>query len=291
MLHLLHHVNAALRAHTLFERDVDYIVQNDAIVIVDEHTGRTMPGRRWSEGLHQAVEAKEGVRIQNENQTLASITFQNYFRLYSKLSGMTGTADTEAFEFQHIYGLDTVVIPTNRPMQRKDFGDQIYLTLEEKFQAIVEDIKEQVAAKRPILVGTVSIENSELLSRFLTKEKIKHQVLNAKFHSKEADIITQAGCPGVVTIATNMAGRGTDIVLGGNWQAQIKTLENPTDAQIQAIKMNGKSVIIRLSMLVVCILLVQNVMNRVVLITSCVDVQAVKVILAHHAFTYRCKIA
>ncbi len=235
---LLHHVNAALRAHTLFERDVDYIIQDGAIVIVDEHTGRTMPGRRWSEGLHQAIEAKEGVKIQNENQTLASITFQNYFRLYEKLAGMTGTADTEAFEFQHIYGLDTVVVPTNRPMIRKDYGDQIFLTMEEKFEAIVADIKQCVEKGQPTLVGTVSIETSELLSNFLKKEKIKHQVLNAKFHSKEAEIVAQAGRPGVVTIATNMAGRGTDIVLGGNWQAEIKALENPTSEQIDAIKID-----------------------------------------------------
>jgi preprotein translocase subunit SecA len=212
----LHHVNAALRAHKLFHRDVDYIVKENEIVIVDEHTGRTMEGRRWSEGLHQAVEAKEGVKIQNENQTLASITFQNYFRLYQKLSGMTGTADTEAFEFQHIYGLETVVIPTNQPMVRKDKADLIYLTAEEKYEAIVEDIKECVKRGQPALVGTVSIENSELLSRILKKEKIPHKVLNAKFHEQEADIVAQAGKPGSITIATNMAGRGTDIVLGGN---------------------------------------------------------------------------
>lgn len=218
---LLHHVNAALRAHTLFERDVDYIVKEGEVVIVDEHTGRTMQGRRWSEGLHQAIEAKEGVRIQNENQTLASITFQNYFRLYEKLAGMTGTADTEAYEFQQIYGLNTVVLPTNRPMIRKDAGDLVYLTAEEKYAAIVQDIKDRVAEGRPVLVGTISIENSELISNVLTKQGIKHQVLNAKFHAKEADIVAQAGRPGAVTIATNMAGRGTDIVLGGSWQAEV----------------------------------------------------------------------
>lgn len=233
---LLHHVNAGLRAHTLFERNVDYIVQKDEIVIVDEHTGRTMPGRRWSDGLHQAVEAKEGVKIQNENQTLASITFQNYFRLYNKLAGMTGTADTEAFEFQQIYGLDTVVIPTNQPMVRKDMGDLVYLTANEKYAAIVEDIRGCVSRGQPVLVGTVSIENSELLSGILTKEKIPHKVLNAKFHAMEAEIVAQAGQIGAVTIATNMAGRGTDIVLGGNWQAEIAKLENPTSEQIAELK-------------------------------------------------------
>jgi preprotein translocase subunit SecA len=233
---LLHHVNAGLRAHTLFERNVDYIVQKDEIVIVDEHTGRTMPGRRWSDGLHQAVEAKEGVKIQNENQTLASITFQNYFRLYDKLAGMTGTADTEAFEFQQIYGLDTVVIPTNQPMVRKDMGDLVYLTAQEKYGAIVEDIRGCVSRGQPVLVGTVSIENSELLSGILTKENIPHKVLNAKFHAMEAEIVAQAGQLGAVTIATNMAGRGTDIVLGGNWQAEIAALENPTTEQISDIK-------------------------------------------------------
>ncbi|HIF9093549.1 TPA: preprotein translocase subunit SecA [Photobacterium damselae] len=233
---LLHHVNAALRAHVLFERDVDYIVQDGEVVIVDEHTGRTMPGRRWSEGLHQAVEAKEGVKIQNENQTLASITFQNYFRLYEKLSGMTGTADTEAFEFQSIYGLDTVVIPTNRPMARLDHGDLVYMTEAEKFAAIAEDIKERVANGQPCLVGTVSIEKSELLSNALKKAGIKHNVLNAKFHEKEAEIVAQAGYPGAVTIATNMAGRGTDIMLGGSWKAEAEKLENPTDEQIAKLK-------------------------------------------------------
>ena len=237
---LLHHINAALRAHKLFAKDVDYIVKEDQIVIVDEHTGRTMEGRRWSEGLHQAVEAKEGVRIQNENQTLASITFQNYFRLYNKLAGMTGTADTEAFEFNHIYGLETVVIPTNRPMQRKDMPDLIYLTAEEKYEAIVEDIKACVKRGQPTLVGTVSIENSELISRILKKSKIPHKVLNAKFHEHEADIVAQAGKPGAVTIATNMAGRGTDIVLGGNWQAEVEKIENPTEAQIEKIKAEWK---------------------------------------------------
>jgi len=233
---LLHHVNAALRAHTLFVKDVDYIVKDGEVVIVDEHTGRTMAGRRWSEGLHQAIEAKEGVKIQNENQTLASITFQNYFRLYDKLAGMTGTADTEAYEFQQIYGLETVVLPTNRPMVRNDMGDLLYLTEEEKYAAIIEDIRNRVAEGRPVLVGTISIENSERISNVLAKQGIKHQVLNAKFHAKEADIVAQAGQPGAVTIATNMAGRGTDIVLGGNWQAELGKLESPTPEQIEAIK-------------------------------------------------------
>ena len=235
-LNLLHHVHAALKAHYLFQRDVDYIVQNNQIVIVDEHTGRTMPGRRWSDGIHQAVEAKEGVRIQSENQTLASTTFQNYFRLYETLSGMTGTADTEAFEFHQIYGLDVVVIPTNKPMVRKDENDLIYMTAEEKYEAIVEDINATVEEKRPVLVGTASIESSELISTVLKKKKIPHKVLNAKFHAQEAEIIAQAGAPGAVTIATNMAGRGTDIVLGGNWQVEVDALENPTDEQKNKIK-------------------------------------------------------
>jgi preprotein translocase subunit SecA len=233
---LLHHINAALRAHHLFQKDVDYIIKDDKIVIVDEHTGRTMEGRRWSEGLHQAVEAKEGVPIQNENQTLASITFQNYFRLYNKLAGMTGTADTEAFEFQSIYGLETIVLPTNKPMIRDDRADLIYLTTLEKYEAIAEDIEECRKQKRPVLVGTVSIENSELLSNLLKKKKIPHAVLNAKFHEKEADIIAQAGRPGTVTIATNMAGRGTDIVLGGSWMAEVEKLDEPTNEKIEKIK-------------------------------------------------------
>ncbi|KGY13666.1 preprotein translocase subunit SecA [Vibrio tubiashii] len=240
---LLHHVNAALRAHVLFEKNVDYIVNEDGeVVIVDEHTGRTMPGRRWSEGLHQAVEAKEGVKIQNENQTLASITFQNFFRLYEKLSGMTGTADTEAFEFQSIYGLETVVIPTNKPMIRNDMPDVVYRTEQDKFNAIIEDIKDRVAKGQPSLVGTVSIEKSELLSNALKKAKIKHNVLNAKFHEKEAEIVAEAGTPGAVTIATNMAGRGTDIVLGGSWQAQVDKLDNPSQEQIDKIKADWKVV-------------------------------------------------
>ena len=237
---LLHHVMAALRAHKLFQKDVDYIVKDDEIVIVDEHTGRTMEGRRWSEGLHQAIEAKEGVNIQNENQTLASITFQNYFRIYDKLSGMTGTADTEAFEFQHIYGLETVIMPTNMPMVRDDRADLIYLTAEEKFEAILEDIKDCVKRGQPVLIGTISIETSEFLSDFLKKAKIKHKVLNAKFHQQEAEIVADAGKEGAVTIATNMAGRGTDIVLGGNLDAIIAKLKNPSDEQIAKAKAQWK---------------------------------------------------
>ncbi|MCI1900960.1 MAG: preprotein translocase subunit SecA, partial [Enterobacter sp.] len=233
---LMHHVTAALRAHVLFTRDVDYIVKDGEVIIVDEHTGRTMQGRRWSDGLHQAVEAKEGVDIQNENQTLASITFQNYFRLYEKLAGMTGTADTEAFEFSSIYKLDTVVVPTNRPMIRKDMPDLVYMTEAEKIQAIIEDIRERSAAGQPILVGTISIEKSEVVSHELTKAGIVHNVLNAKFHAKEADIVAQAGYPSAVTIATNMAGRGTDIVLGGSWQSEVAELEDPTPEQIAQIK-------------------------------------------------------
>ncbi|UZE95551.1 preprotein translocase subunit SecA [Alkalimarinus alittae] len=235
-LGLLHHVSAALKAHVLFTKDVDYIVQNGQIVIVDEHTGRTMPGRRWGEGMHQAIEAKEGVTIQAESQTLASTTFQNYFRLYEKLAGMTGTADTEAFEFQQIYGLDVVVIPTNKTVQRIDHNDLVYLTEEEKFQAIVDEIKDATAEERPVLVGTASIETSEILSATLKKAGIKHNVLNAKQHAQEAQIIAQAGRAGAVTIATNMAGRGTDIVLGGNWEAEVATLNNPTQEQIDKIK-------------------------------------------------------
>ncbi|NHC07073.1 protein translocase subunit secA [Azonexus fungiphilus] len=213
---LMHHLNAALRALTLFNKDQHYVVQNGEVVIVDEFTGRLMAGRRWSDGLHQAVEAKEGVKIQAENQTLASITFQNYFRMYGKLAGMTGTADTEAYEFQQIYGLETVVIPTNRPMSRKDMNDLVYKTAEEKHAAIIADIKDCAQRGQPVLVGTTSIESSELLSALLDKEKLPHQVLNAKQHAREAEIVAQAGRPGMITIATNMAGRGTDIVLGGN---------------------------------------------------------------------------
>ncbi|MGA2550791.1 MAG: preprotein translocase subunit SecA [Burkholderiaceae bacterium] len=231
---LMHHLMAALRAHNLFHRDQHYVVQDDEVTIVDEFTGRLMAGRRWSDGLHQAVEAKEGVKIQSENQTLASITFQNYFRMYQKLAGMTGTADTEAYEFQEIYGLETVVIPTNQPNARVDKLDQVYKSAKEKYAAIIADIEDCARRGQPVLVGTTSIENSELLSGMLAKVKLPHQVLNAKQHAKEAEIVAQAGRPGVVTIATNMAGRGTDIVLGGNVEKQIDLLreaENLTDAQ------------------------------------------------------------
>jgi len=235
-LNLLHHVHSGLRAHYLFHRDVEYIVKDQKIVLIDEHTGRTMEGRRLSEGLHQALEAKEGLEIQSESQTLASTTFQNYFRLYNKLAGMTGTADTEAFEFKQIYDLDVVVIPTNQPMIRVDANDLVYLSMEDKFEAIIHDIKEFSGKGAPVLVGTASIDTSEILSARLKKEKIPHEVLNAKFHAREAQIIAQAGRPGVVTIATNMAGRGTDIVLGGSWEAEIAELDNPTEKQVENIK-------------------------------------------------------
>ena len=231
---LVHHLNAGLRAHAIFSRDVDYIVQDGQIVIVDEFTGRTMTGRRWSDGLHQAIEAKENVSIQHENQTIASITFQNYFRLYNKLSGMTGTADTEAFEFQQIYGLEVVVVPTNQTMIRDDLGDLIYLTVPEKYTAIIDDIEDCVSRGQPVLVGTTSVESSEVLSRLLDKEKIKHQILNAKQHEREAKIIADAGMAGTITIATNMAGRGTDIVLGGNLEVDLNEIpEDEVDKREQ----------------------------------------------------------
>ena len=235
-LGLLTHVYAALRAHKLFNRNVEYIVEDGQVLLVDEHTGRTMPGRRLSEGLHQAIEAKEGLNIQAESQTLATTTFQNYFRLYNKLSGMTGTADTEAFEFHQIYGLSVMVIPPNKPLARKDFNDLVFLTADEKYTAIVADIKDCMAKGRPVLVGTATIETSEHMSNLLHKEGIEHKVLNAKFHEKEAEIIAQAGRPGALTIATNMAGRGTDILLGGNWEVEVASLEDPTPEQIAQIK-------------------------------------------------------
>jgi preprotein translocase subunit SecA len=235
-LNLLHHVHSAVRAHSLFHRDVEYIVQDDEVVLIDEHTGRTMPGRRLSEGLHQAIEAKENVRIHAETQTLASTTFQNYFRLFEKLGGMTGTADTEAYEFHQIYNLDVVVIPTNKPTLRQDLNDLVYLTKSEKYDAIVEDIKAITEKGAPVLVGTASIETSEELSERLKKSSIPHKVLNAKFHRQEAEIIAQAGRPGVVTVATNMAGRGTDIVLGGSVEAELAQLKDATEAQIDEVR-------------------------------------------------------
>ena len=240
---LVHHINASLKARNLFNKDQHYVVRDDSIIIVDEFTGRMMPGRRWSEGIHQAVEAKEGVEIQKENQTLASITFQNYFRMYQKLSGMTGTADTEAYEFSQIYGLETIIIPPHRTTQRKDMMDKVYRTSQERYAAVIEDIKACQKIEQPVLVGTTSIENSELISALLTKAKLKHQVLNAKHHEKEAHIIAQAGRPGMITIATNMAGRGTDIVLGGSIEADIheiklndKLTESKKEKEIKALK-------------------------------------------------------
>jgi preprotein translocase subunit SecA len=235
-LGLLHHVQSALKAHQLFHKDVEYIVQDGQVVLIDEHTGRTMPGRRLSEGLHQAIEAKEGVMIQNESQTLASTTFQNYFRIYEKLAGMTGTADTEAYEFHQIYGLPVVVIPTNAAVARQDLNDLVYMSQDEKYEAVISDVKSCVEKGAPVLVGTASIETSEEMSRRLKVAKVKHEVLNAKQHEREAHIIAQAGRPGAVTIATNMAGRGTDIMLGGNWEAEVAELNNPSQPQIDAVK-------------------------------------------------------
>jgi preprotein translocase subunit SecA len=235
-IRLMHHLNAALRAHALYRRDVEYIVRQDEVIIVDEFTGRTMPGRRWSDGLHQAVEAKEGVKVREENQTVASITFQNYFRLYAKLSGMTGTADTEAFEFQQIYGLEVIVIPTHKPMIRKDNSDLVFLSEHDKYQAVLEDIQDCVKRGQPVLVGTTSIETSERLAKLLQGAKIPHEVLNAKQHEREAHIVAEAGRPGAVTIATNMAGRGTDIVLGGNPQAQIDASGSADEAAVKEIR-------------------------------------------------------
>jgi preprotein translocase subunit SecA len=239
-IRLLHHLNAALRAHAIYQIDVDYIIKDGEVVIVDEFTGRTMPGRRWGDGLHQAVEAKEGVSIRQENQTVASITFQNFFRLYNNLSGMTGTADTEAFEFQSIYGLEVVVIPTNMEMIRDDHADLVYLTEKDKFEAIVEDIVDCSERGQPVLVGTTSIEASELLSKFLGKQKIKHEVLNAKQHEREALIVQNAGRPGAITIATNMAGRGTDIVLGGSFDADMEKAGEGADEEALRVKWQAR---------------------------------------------------
>ena len=242
-IRLLHHLNAALRAHAMFSKDVDYIVKDGEVIIVDEFTGRTMPGRRWSDGLHQAVEAKENVSVKQENQTVASITFQNYFRLYENLSGMTGTADTEAFEFQSIYGLEVIVIPTHKPMIRNDYPDLVYLNEEGKYEAIIKDIIDCKENNQPALVGTTSIETSELLSAKLKKLKIKHEVLNAKQHQREATIVQQAGRPGAITIATNMAGRGTDIVLGGNLEAELEAVESSKDEIVENWKKRQEQVL------------------------------------------------
>ena len=282
---LMHYVKAALRAHMVFKKDIEYIVRNNEIMIVDEFTGRVMAGRRWSEGLHQAIEAKEGVPIQKDNQTLASITFQNYFRIYNKLSGMTGTADTEAFELQQIYGLEVIVIPTHKPMVREDHGDLIYINKHDKYQAVVDDIKDCIKRGQPVLVGTASIEDSEYLSALLKQNKIKHEILNAKQHEREAHIIEQAGVPGAVTISTSMAGRGTDIVLGGNLEKMIAALgDNASEAQTENYVNNGSSNITRLWSWVGCMLLVPNGMSQDVLTTSCVAGPVARVIQAHHGF-------
>ena len=287
---LLHHVHSALKAHSLFHRDVEYIVQGGQVILIDEHTGRTMHGRRLSEGLHQALEAKEGVAIQSESQTLASTTFQNYFRLYNTLSGMTGTADTEAFEFRQIYGLEVLVIPTNKEMKRLDLNDLVYLTREEKFDAIVEDVRACIDKGAPVLVGTASVETSEELSLRFKEADIDHKVLNAKYHEQEADIIAQAGRPGVVTIATNMAGRGTDIVLGGNLEAELTAAGDLTEDQKQAIETAWQA---RHEAVLAAggrISSVLKGMSRGVLIISSEDEQDVRAIQVYRAFICRWKI-
>jgi preprotein translocase subunit SecA len=292
---LIHHLYAALRAHVLYHKDQHYVVQNNEVVIVDEFTGRLMTGRRWSDGLHQAVEAKEGVRIQNENQTLASITFQNYFRMYTKLSGMTGTADTEAYEFQEIYGLETVVIPPNRPSQRKDRQDQVYKSAEEKYNAMLIDIRDCYERGQPVLVGTTSIENSELLSGILTKANLPHNVLNAKQHAREAEIIAQAGRPKMITIATNMAGRGTDIVLGGNVEKQIQIIEAERRCAVGSRKANPvaelrdewQSLHDHVVAPAACTSSAPSATNRAASTTSCAAVRAARATRARRASTCR----
>jgi preprotein translocase subunit SecA len=275
-IRLMHHLNAALRAHALYRKDVEYIVRNGEVIIVDEFTGRTMPGRRWSDGLHQAVEAKEGVRVREENQTVASITFQNYFRMYGKLSGMTGTADTEAFEFQSIYGLEVVVIPTHRPMIRDDAADLVYLTQKDKYEAIIEDIRECAKRQQPALVGTTSVETSEFLSELLKKHGIKHEVLNAKQHDREAIIVTQAGRPGAVTIATNMAGRGTDIVLGGSLKAELDPIDPADTATRAAIEAEWKRVTNRWWPQAACTSSAPSGTSHAASTTSCAAVRAAR---------------
>ena len=295
---LMHHLYAALRAHNLFHRDQQYVVQNDEVVIVNEFTGRLMSGRRWSDGLHQAVEAKEGVAIQSENQTLASITFQNYFRMYQKLAGMTGTADTEAYEFQQIYGLETVVIPTNRPMVRKDANDQIYRTAPEKYTAIIADIRDCHQRGQPVLVGTTSIENSELLSGLLERDKLDHQVLNAKQHAREAEIVAEAGRPGMITIATNMAGRGTDIVLGGNIEKQIAAVRDDASsssaekaaADRRAQGRMAAGCMTRFWLPAACTSSAPNATNRAASTTSCAVVPAARAMPALRASICRWRI-
>ena len=289
-LAVVHHLNAALRAHALYHRDVDYIVRDGEVIIVDEFTGRTMSGRRWSDGLHQAVEAKESVPIQRENQTLASITFQNYFRMYAKLAGMTGTADTEAYEFQKIYGLEVVVIPTHRPMVRKDDPDLVYLTRDAKYKAVVEDIKRCFETGQPVLVGTTSIEISELLSAELVKAGIAHEVLNAKQHEREAHIVAQAGAAKSVTIATNMAGRGTDIVLGGNLEAELQVLgEGADEAAIAKAKADWQVRHDNVVAWAACISSAPNAMNRDASTTSCAAVPVARAIRAPPVSTCRWK--
>ena len=292
---LIHHLYAALRAHNLYFRDQQYVVQEGEVVIVDEFTGRLMAGRRWSDGLHQAVEAKEGVAIQAENQTLASITFQNYFRMYGKLAGMTGTADTEAYEFQQIYGLETVVIPTNRPMIRKDENDQIFRTAPEKHAAIIADIRGCHERGQPVLVGTTSIENSELLSDLLQKDKLPHQVLNAKQHAREAEIVAEAGRPGMITIATNMAGRGTDIVLGGNIEKPSNAIRDDESLTAEekarphggAQGANGRRCMIRCWPPAACTSSVPNATSRAASTISCAAVPDARAIRAHRASIWR----
>jgi len=293
---LVHHLYASLRAQSLFHKDQHYVVRDGEIVIVDEFTGRMMTGRRWSDGLHQAVEAKEGVAIQKENQTLASITFQNYFRMYGKLSGMTGTADTEAYEFNQIYGLETVVIPTHRIMQRKDQMDKVYRTAREKYNAVIEDIKECQGRGQPVLVGTTSIENSELIAHLLTKAKLEHQVLNAKQHEREAHIIVQAGRPGMITIATNMAGRGTDIVLGAIqslkliWYVLMRRFQMLRNKpRLKRLRLNGKCATMQYWRQAVCISSAQSAMSRVVWIINCAAVLVVKAIQVLAVFIYHLK--